>query len=133
MPKRAVVPENAPDPQGGYSPAIVAAGWLFASGQAALDPPSGEIVNADVAGQTEKTLENLATVLKAAGAGLEDVVKATVHLADIATFDVFDRAYRERMPRPYPARTTVGSALAPDVLVEIDVIASIPKEGREGV
>lgn len=131
MSRRPIAPADAPEPQGGYSPAIVADGFVFASGQAALDSATGEIVAKDVAGQTEKTLENLEAVLRAAGAGLEDVVKTSVHLADIATFDEFDRVYRERMPRPYPARTTVGSALAPRVLVEIDVIARIPEEAAD--
>jgi 2-iminobutanoate/2-iminopropanoate deaminase len=120
-----VQPAEAPDPQGGYSPAIVSDGLVFASGQAALDPATGELVAGDVAAQTTLTLDNLEAVLRAAGSGLGDVLKTTVHLADIASFDAFDAAYRARMPRPYPARTTVGSALAPGLLVEIDVVARV--------
>lgn len=124
-----IQPADAPDPQGGYSPAMVAGGVVYASGQAALDPQTGEIAADGVPDQTVLTLDNLETVLRAAGSGLDQVLKATVHLADITTFDAFDAAYRERMPQPYPARTTVGSDLAPGVLVEIDVVATSTKEG----
>lgn len=127
--KQPIAPADAPDPQGGYSPAIVANGFVFASGQAALDAETAEIVTDEVAAQTVKTLDNLEAVLEAAGAGLADIVKSTVHIADIDTFDEFDGAYRERMPQPYPARTTVASGLAPGVLVEIDVIAVLPEKG----
>ncbi len=125
-----VQPADAPDPQGGYSPAIVSDGLVFASGQAALDPQTGAVMTDDVADQTTLTIDNLEAVLRAAGSGLDHVLKATVHLADIATFDAFDTAYRARMPRPYPARTTVGSALAPGVLVEIDVVARTTEGNR---
>ena len=113
MSRQPIEPNAAPNPQGSYTPAIVANGFVFVSGQGSLDPQTGEITTDEVAGQTLKTLENVEAVLKAAGAGLEDVVKSTVHIADIDTFAEFDQVYRDRMPRPHPARTTVASVLAP--------------------
>lgn len=126
MSKRPIEPNAAPNPKGGYTPAIVANGFVFVSGQGSLDPQTGEITTDEVAGQTLRTLENVEAVLTAAGAGLKDVVKSTVHIADIDRFGEFDQVYRERMPRPHPARTTVASVLAPGILVEIDVIAVLP-------
>jgi 2-iminobutanoate/2-iminopropanoate deaminase len=128
MSRQPIEPNAAPDPQGGYTPAIVANGFVFVSGQGALDPQTGEITTDEVAGQTARTLDIVEAVLAAAGAGLADVVKSTVHIADIETFGEFDRVYRERMPSPRPARTTVASVLAPGILVEIDVIAVLPEK-----
>lgn len=120
-----VEPEGVPAPQGSYSSAIVSGDLVYTSGQAGFDA-SGDLVAADVAGQTTQTLDNLDAVLQATGCGLADVLKVTVHLADIALFDDYDAAYRARMPQPFPARTTVGSGLEPGVLVEIDVVARKP-------
>ncbi|MGV1046981.1 MAG: RidA family protein [Solirubrobacterales bacterium] len=128
MAKRAIETDSAPLPEGGYSQAIVAGGLLFASGQAALDPQSGELRGSTVEEQTALTIDNLESVLAAAGATLGDVVKATAHLHDIGTFDEFDATYRRRMPAPLPARTTVASGLGPGILVEIDVIAALPDQ-----
>jgi 2-iminobutanoate/2-iminopropanoate deaminase len=122
--KREVKTTSAPAPVGGYSQGILAEGLLFTAGQGPAGPRGGE-VPAGIAAQTEATIDNLAAILEAAGCGLEDVVKATVHLADLADFAAFDAAYRSRLPEPRPVRTTVQSGLM-GILVEIDVVAILP-------
>lgn len=118
-----VEPDNAPAPQGSYSSAIVSGDLIFTSGQAGFDPKTDELVSTDIGTQTLQTLDNLDAVLRAAGSGLDHVLKVTVHLADIELFADYDAAYRSRMPQPFPARTTVASGMDPGVLVEIDVVA----------
>jgi 2-iminobutanoate/2-iminopropanoate deaminase len=123
--KREVRTAAAPAPIGGYSQGIEAGGLLFTSGQGPADPRTGE-VPAGIAAQTEATIDNLAAILEAAGCGLDDVVKATVHLADLDDFAAFDAAYRARFAEPRPVRTTVQSGLM-GILVEIDVVAIPPR------
>ena len=118
---RQVTTSAAPAPGGPYSQAISVAGLVFVAGQRPQDPVTGQIADG-VPAQTRQVLQNVATVLHAAGCTLADVVKATVHLADLAYFDEFNAVYREFFAEPYPARTTVGSSLR-GILVEVDVIA----------
>jgi 2-iminobutanoate/2-iminopropanoate deaminase len=113
--------DQAPPPAGPYSQAIVAGGFVFASGQRPADPVTGAIPSG-VEEQTEQVLRNLAAVLGAAGSSLADVVKVTAHLADVSDFDAFNRVYTRYFQAPFPARTTVGSQLR-GILVEVDVIA----------
>lgn len=113
--------DQAPPPAGPYSQAIVAGGFVFASGQRPADPVTGAIPSG-VEEQTEQVLKNLAAVLGAAGSSLADVVKVTAHLADISDFDAFNRVYTRYFQAPFPARTTVGSQLR-GILVEVDVVA----------
>lgn len=112
---------TAPAPGGPYSQAISAAGLVFVAGQRPQDPVTGQIAEG-VAAQARQVLQNVSSVLQAAGCTLANVVKATVHLADLAYFDEFNAVYREFFAEPYPARTTVGSSLR-GILVEVDVIA----------
>ncbi len=119
--KREILTDAAPDPVGGYSQGIEAAGLVFTAGQGPADPGSGEVPEG-IAAQTEATIENIRAILAAAGCGLEDVVKATVHLADLDDFAAYDEVYRALFPEPRPARTTVCSGLM-GILVEIDVVA----------
>ena len=128
MTKKAVQTDAAPQPEGGYSQAVMAGGLVFTSGQAALDPASGELRGETVAEQTLLTLDNLDALLGAVGSSLAAVVKTTAHIADIATFDEFDAIYRDRMLAPLPARTTVASGLGLGILVEIDVVATLPDQ-----
>jgi 2-iminobutanoate/2-iminopropanoate deaminase len=123
MPKQPIHTDQAPAPAGGYSQAIRAGDFVYVAGQGSLDPATGAVQGDSVEEQTALTLDNVETILRAAGATLEDVVKATVHLSDIADFGGFDAAYRRRMPDPKPVRTTVGSVLGEGLLVEIDVVA----------
>jgi len=116
--------EQAPQAIGPYSQAVVAGEFVFTAGQIALDPATGEIAAADVAGQTERVLRNLTAVLEAAGSGLAQVVKTTVFLADMADFAAMNEVYARHFGAHKPARSTVQAAGLPkNVRVEIDVIA----------
>jgi 2-iminobutanoate/2-iminopropanoate deaminase len=121
MSKRAV---GGSQPSGAYSPGVIAEGRLvYVSGQG---PVRDGVVTGESAGeQTRVALDNMARVLAEAGAGLADVVRCGVFLADLADFDAMDRVYADTFPRPLPARTTVGAAL-PGILVEIDCVAVLP-------
>jgi len=123
--REVIATQDAPQAIGPYSQAIKAAGWVFCSGQIALDPASGTIVGSDVAQQTERVLQNLAAVLAAAGSGLDRVVKTTVFLKNMADFGAMNEVYGRHFKTTPPARSTVEAARLPkDVLVEIDVIAA---------
>ena len=117
--------KNAPQAIGPYSQAIKANGFVFVSGQAALDPQSGMVVAGGVAEQTEQTLKNLAAVLEAAGSSLAKAVKVGVFLKDMGDFPVMNEVYaRHFASGPPPARATIEAARLPkDALVEIDIIA----------
>ena len=114
----------APAPAGAYSQAIRSGNLVFTAGTLPISPETGEIVGDTVGEQTEQVLENIKAILEEAGCKMDDVVKATVHLADMKLFNEFNEVYTRYFPNPKPARTTVGSQLN-KVLVEIDVIASL--------
>ena len=98
---------------------------LFCSGQIALDPATGELVEGDIEAQTEQVLKNLMAVLREAKMGPENVVKTTVYLADIADFPRMNEVYGRYLGAKPPARTTIQAAGLPrGVRVEIDVIAA---------
>ena len=122
MPKQAITVKNGPQPGGAYTPILRVGDFLYVSGQVAVDPATDEIVGTTIEEQTKRTLENIKLLLAAAGAGLDDVIKATVHLADMADFDGFNGVYAGYFNDPKPVRTTVGSHLG-GLLIEIDVIA----------
>lgn len=122
--KTAIRTDEAPQPAGPYSQGIVYGDLLFTAGFGPQDPATGQVPD-DVAEQTRQVLRNVAAVLAQRGVGMDDVLKTTVHLADLADFAAFNEAYREFFTEPYPVRTTVGSQLA-NILVEIDVVARIP-------
>jgi 2-iminobutanoate/2-iminopropanoate deaminase len=117
--------DKAPAPSGAYSQGIVANGFLYTAGVGAIDPVTREVVGENVAEQTEHVLRSLAAILAERGATFDDVVKATVHLADLADFAEFNRVYESFFSPPYPVRTTVGSTLA-RILVEIDLVVALP-------
>ena len=121
---------QAPAAIGPYSQAVVVPvgdkRMVFCSGQIALDPKSGTVIEGDVAAQTRQVLENLSAVLAEAGGSLASVVKTTVFLADMADFAAVNAVYGERFPRDPPARSTVAAAGLPrNVRVEIEAIAMI--------
>jgi len=123
---RIVHTENAPAAIGPYSQAVVAGNFLFTAGQIALDPTTGQIVQGDVAAQTERVMRNLAAVLENAGVSWSDVVKTTVYLQDMADFPRVNEVYGRVMGDARPARSTVQVAGLPrGVLVEIDAIAIV--------
>lgn len=125
MPTKYVSTSGAPQPIGPYSQAVISGGLLFCSGQIALDPETGELVQGDVGAQTERVLQNLIAVLREAKMGPENVVKTTVYLTDMADFPQMNEAYARYLGAKPPARTTVAVAGLPrGVKVEIDVIAA---------
>ena len=119
-----VVTEAAPKAIGPYSQAVTTDGMVYTAGQVALDPRSGELVGQTAAEQTEQVLQNLAAVLTAAGSSLDNVVKTTVYLADMADFTAMNEVYAKHFAGHKPARSTVQAAGLPrGARVEIEVIA----------
>jgi 2-iminobutanoate/2-iminopropanoate deaminase len=119
-----IVTNQGPKAIGPYSQAIRANGFVFVSGQIAIDPVTNTLVSGDVAFQTERVLKNLKGILAAAGSGLEKVVRSTVFLKNMGDFAAMNDVYGKYFALQPPARSTVEVARLPkDVLVEIDVIA----------
>ncbi len=119
---------EAPAAIGPYSQAVVAGEWVFASGQIAIDPATGEVIDGGIAEQTDRVMKNLAAVLRETGLSLSHVVKTTVYLADMGTFEEMNEVYAKHFGGHRPARATVqAGALPKSVGVEIDVIAHIPQ------
>jgi len=116
--------KDAPQAIGPYSQAIKANGFIFTSGQIAIDPSTQQVVAGEVAAQTERVLRNLSEILEAAGSGLGKVVRSTVFLKNMDDFAAMNQIYGKYFSSAPPARSTVEVARLPkDVLVEIDVIA----------
>ena len=122
----AVHTDDAPGALGPYSQAIVTDGWIFCSGQIAIDPATGTLVEGDVAAQSEQVLKNLAAVLAAAGGSLRTVVKTTVYLSDMSFFADMNAVYAAHFGDHRPARATVAAGGLPrGVDVEIEVVARV--------
>jgi 2-iminobutanoate/2-iminopropanoate deaminase len=125
MPTKHVFTPQAPKPLGPYSQAVISGGFLFCSGQVAIDPQTGQLVEGGIEEQTDRVLLNLLAVLREAKMGPENVVKATVYLADIADFPRMNEVYARHLGNQPPARTTIqAGALPMGVRVEIDVVAA---------
>jgi 2-iminobutanoate/2-iminopropanoate deaminase len=119
-----VATDAAPKAIGPYSQAITTDGLVFTAGQVALDPKSGELVGTTTAQQTEQVFKNLQAVLAAAGTSLDNVVKTTVYLADMADFAQMNEVYAKHFGTHKPARSTVQAAGLPKAArVEIDMVA----------
>jgi 2-iminobutanoate/2-iminopropanoate deaminase len=124
---RPVHSNKLPKPQGPYSPGVVLDRLVFVAGQGAIDPATGKLVGADIETQTEQTLRNIATILEAAGSGLQYVVRCGVFLADMGEFPRMNAVYARIFGDNRPARTTVQAVLPlPELRVEIDAIAYVP-------
>jgi 2-iminobutanoate/2-iminopropanoate deaminase len=124
--KDIVLTDRGPKPIGPYSQAVKSNGFVFISGQVALDPKTNDFVGADVRQQTERVLENLKAILEASGVTLTHVVKTTVFLKDMNDFAAMNEVYARYFAAAPPARSTVQAARLPkDALVEIDLIASL--------
>lgn len=124
--KETISTNNAPGAIGPYSQAVRVGGLVFCSGQIPIDPATGEFVSEAVSEQTEQVLKNLSEVLKAAGLGLDNVVKTTVFLSDMNDFAEMNEIYGRYFGDNKPARATVQAARLPrDAKVEIDCIASV--------
>lgn len=127
MEKKVIQTQRAPKAIGPYSQAIQAGEFLFLSGQIPLDPKTGELVKGDIDQQTKQVLENIKGVLESQRLGMEDVVKVTIFLKNIANFNQVNEIYSTYFPTSPPARSTVEVARLPrDAGIEIEVIAVIP-------
>lgn len=121
-----VATPNAPAAIGPYSQGVVSHGVLYTSGQVALDPATGNIVDGDFAAQARRVFDNLSAVLTAAGTSFSNVLKATVYVTDLANFGTLNSIYAEYFGSHKPARTTIQAAALPKgALVEIDLIAVV--------
>jgi 2-iminobutanoate/2-iminopropanoate deaminase len=122
--REAIATNDGPKAIGPYSQGIKANGMVFLSGQIPLDPVTQQLISGDVAAQTDRVLQNLSGILKAAGSSLQQVVKTTVFLKNMSEFAAMNEVYGRYFTEAPPARSTVEVARLPkDVLVEIDVIA----------
>ena len=125
LPKKHVTTIDAPKPIGPYSQGVISGGFLFLSGQIAIDAATGQLVPGDVSAQTERVLTNLLAVLKEAKMGPDNVVKTTVYLADMEDFAKMNEVYARFLGKHPPARSTIQAAGLPrGARVEIDVIAA---------
>ena len=126
--RTAVKTDKAPKPAGPYSQAVRAGDFIYVAGQGGVDPRTGRFVEGGVEEQTRQTLKNIEAILKAAGSSLDDVVKVSVFLKDVRDFQAMNKVFAEFFKEPPPARTTVGvEFVAPEMLVEIDVVAYSPE------
>jgi 2-iminobutanoate/2-iminopropanoate deaminase len=126
MSKRIITTTSAPAAVGPYSQAVQSGDFLFCSGQIPLDPTTGEIVGADVTEQTTRVLENLKGLLESQKLTLNDVVKTTVFLTDLANFQAMNAVYSTYFTSDPPARSTIQvSALPKGASVEIEATAKI--------
>jgi 2-iminobutanoate/2-iminopropanoate deaminase len=122
--KEVISRADVPAPSLPFSMGIKANGFIFTAGQVGTDPRTGQIAGPDVTSQTRQTIENLRAILEAGGSSLDKLVKTTVFLADLRTFEEMNAVYREMIPEPRPGRSTVEARLArPEILVEIEGIA----------
>ncbi len=119
--------DKAPKAIGPYSQAIKANGFVFVSGQIPIDPSTSQLAQGTAAELTRQVMRNLTAILETAGSSLDNVVKTTIYLKDMADFEEVNNAYAEFFPNHKPARATVEVARLPkDVKVEIDAIAVSP-------
>lgn len=116
--------DNAPAPIGPYSQAVESNGFIFTSGQIAIDPKSNQLIEGDVTEQARLVFENLKAVLQAGGSGLDKVIKTTIFLQNMSDFGAVNELYAQYFEKSLPARSTVEvSRLPKDVLIEVDCIA----------
>ena len=123
--KEIITSEKGPKAAGPYSPVVRQNGFVFISGQIPLDPLTGQLVTGPIEAQAERVLENLKTLLEAAGLSLDDVVKTTVFLKDMENFSRMNATYGKYFNTNPPARSTIEVARLPrDVGIEIELIAA---------
>jgi 2-iminobutanoate/2-iminopropanoate deaminase len=127
MSKQIVRVGEAPGPVGPYSQGVVMDGWIWTSGQVALDPASGAMVGTDAAAQVDRALRNIDAILRAGGSSLDQVVRVTVYLTDMNDFSAVNAVYARYFPKDFPARSCVEVARLPlGARVEIDAVARAP-------
>jgi len=128
MPQKKISTDKAPSAIGPYSQGIATNGFIFTAGQIPLDPVAGKIVEGGIVEQTDRVMQNLEEVLRAAGATWNDVVKTTVYLHDLSHFPTVNEVYGKWLGDARPARSTVQvTALPRGALVEMDAIAVVSK------
>lgn len=126
MSKTIVKCNKAPGAVGPYSQAVILDGWLWTSGQVALDPATGKLDGTDAATQADRALRNVKAILKEAGSGMGQVVRVTVYLTSMDDFAAVNEVYARYFDEPYPARACVAvSALPVGAMVEIDAVARL--------
>lgn len=127
MEKTIVRCNEAPAPVGPYSQGVGMDGWIWTSGQVALDPRSATMTGSDAAEQADRALKNVDAILAAAGSGLDQVVRATVYLTNMDDFAAVNKVYARYFTSSFPARSCVEVSRLPlGALVEIDALAKIP-------
>ena len=128
MEKKEIRTDRAPSPVGPYSQAVQSGGFIFCSGQIALEPDTGKLMDADIESETKRAMENLKAVLEAAGSSLDHVVKTSIFLRDINDFGRVNSVYASYFKDIPPARSTVQAAALPKGAgVEIECIAQTQK------
>jgi reactive intermediate/imine deaminase len=126
MSRTIISTEKAPQAIGPYSQAVQVGSTVYMSGQIALDPATGELVEGGIEAETRRVLDNLTAVAQAAGGDLSSVVKFTIYLRDLSQFLVVNHIMAEYVDKPFPARATVGVAALPrGAAVEIDGILEL--------
>ena len=123
MTKKIIFTENAPKARGPYSQAVSAGGFTFVSGQVAINPETGDLMNASIQDQAEQVIKNLMAICEEANGSLADIVKLTIYITDMNDFAVVNETMQKYFSEPYPARATVEvSALPLGVNVEMDAV-----------
>ena len=123
MSKTAITSPELSPPVGPFSQAVKVEGFIYFSGQVGQDPATGKVVEGGIEAETERVFQNLAALLKAAGRGFDDVVRAGVYLTRISDFAAMNAIYARHFSQPFPARTTIGVAALPlGACVEIDLV-----------
>jgi len=123
MSKSAITSPELSPPVGPFSQAVRVDGFIYFSGQVGQDPATGKVVEGGIEAETERVFQNLAALLKAAGRGFDDVVRAGVYLTNIGDFAAMNAIYARHFSQPFPARTTIGTAALPlGARVEIDFV-----------
>ena len=124
MPRRVIRTPNAPQPIGPYSQGVMVDGFLFVSGQGAIDPKSGRLVGTDIQSQTRQTLANVRNIVEASGLLMPDLVRVSIYLKNMKDFKAMNEVYKSFFTDALPARTTIQAELPlPEMLIEIDAIA----------
>lgn len=126
MTKEIIFTENAPKAIGPYSQAVKSGGFLFVSGQVALNPSTGDLMNSSIEEQAEQVIKNLSAICEAANTNLSNIVKLTIYITDMSDFSIVNNAMESHFDSPYPARATVEvSGLPLGVNVEMDAVVGL--------
>ncbi len=126
MSKQIIATTNAPGAIGTYSQAVRVGNTIWVSGQIPLDPKTKELVGGGIEAQARQTFTNLAAIVTAANASLDDVVKVTIFLTDLSHFALVNTVMAEHFKEPYPARAAIGVASLPrGALIEVECIVAL--------